>query len=137
MKKPLFWEMFFLLTIVGVLNYIATENYLYWSTNEFDSVVHFFGGATLGAFFLWLYFFSDFFIPQERSLKRFLIVSVVSALFVAVAWEIYELVLGEAVFSGSQYSYDTTLDIIMDTLGILAATFYGYIKELEVRKRVQ
>jgi hypothetical protein len=73
MKKPLFWEMFFLLALVGVLNYIATLYDLYWSLSEFDSVVHFFGGATLGAFFLWFYFFSGFFAPPKRKLINFLL----------------------------------------------------------------
>ena len=38
--------------------------------SEFDSVVHFFGGTTLGAFFLWFYFFSGFFVPQKRDLTK-------------------------------------------------------------------
>lgn len=127
--------MLFLLAIVGILNYIAVENSLYWSTNEFDSIVHFFGGATWGAFFLWFYFFSGFFSPKKRDLFNFLLISVISSMFIAIGWEIYELVLGEAVFSGPNYQYDTTLDIIMDTLGILAACFYGYMKEIELKNK--
>ncbi|OHB15217.1 MAG: hypothetical protein A2431_01950 [Candidatus Zambryskibacteria bacterium RIFOXYC1_FULL_39_10] len=128
-KQPLFWETFVLLTTVGVLNYIANIYHLYWSVNEFDSLVHFLGGATLSAFFLWLYFYSGFFNPTNRKLKDFLLVSVLGAMFVAVSWEIYELFLGEAVMNKAEYPFDTMLDIIMDLLGILAICFYGYLKE--------
>jgi hypothetical protein len=134
MKKPLFWEMFFLLALVGVLNYIATLYDLYWSLSEFDSVVHFFGGATLGAFFLWFYFFSGFFAPPKRKLINFLLAAIFSSMFVAVSWEIYELLLGEAIFSGPKYGYDTSLDLFMDFLGVLATTFYAYMKEVDTEK---
>ena len=128
-KQSLFKETFILLALVGVLNYIANLYHLYWSTNEFDSLVHFLGGATLSAFFLWLYFYSDLFNPAERKLKNFLLVSIFGAMFVAVSWEIYELFLGEAVINKAEYPFDTMLDIIMDLLGILAVCFYGYLKE--------
>ncbi len=130
-KKPLFLEMFILLTIVGILNYIATIYHLYWSIYEFDSVVHFFGGATLSAFFLWIYFFSGFFNPQNRSLKQFLIISIIGAIFIGVSWEIFELFLGEAVLQKADYPYDTMMDLIMDFLGALAICFYAFIREIK------
>lgn len=129
LRKPLFKEMFFLLALVGVLNYFANIYHLYWSTNEFDSLVHFLGGATLSAFFLWLYFYSGLFNPTDRKLKNFLLVSILGAMFVAVSWEIYELFLGEAIMNKAEYPFDTMLDIIMDLLGILAVCFYGYLME--------
>ena len=120
--------MFVLFMIVGVLNYIATVNHLYWSIYEFDSLVHFLAGAALSMFFLWLYFFSGFFNSQNRSLAKFLLIAVLGSMFMAVSWEIYELVLGEAVFHKVEYPFDTTLDIIMGFLGAIAACFYGYLK---------
>lgn len=128
-KQLLFKETFILLALVGVLNYIANLYHLYWSTYEFDSLVHFLGGATLSAFFLWLYFYSGLFNPTERKLKNFLLVSILGSMFIAVSWEIYELFLGEAVMNKAEYPFDTMLDIIMDMLGILAICFYGYLKE--------
>ncbi len=128
-KKPLFWEMFILLVIAGTLHLVATIFHFYWSTYELDSVVHFFGGAALSAFFLWLYFFSDLFNPQKRNLAKFLIVSTLGAMFVAVSWEIFELLLGEAMIQKIDYSYDTMMDLIMDFLGAVALCFYTYIKE--------
>ena len=129
LKKPLFWEMFALLAIVGVLNYIANVYHLYWFVYEFDSIVHFLGGATLSAFFLWLYFFSGFFNPKNRSLKYFLIISIIGMIFVAVSWEIFELFLGEDILQKAEYPYDTMMDLIMDFLGAITISFYAFIKE--------
>lgn len=130
MKKPLFWETVGLLAVVAILNYFATKYHLYWSVSEFDSLVHFLGGATLAMFFLWLYFFSGKFAPKRRDLNYFLLVSVAGSVFVAFCWEIYEILLGEAKFNLGEYPADTFLDIIMDILGMVAACFYGYTKEL-------
>jgi len=129
LKKPLFWEMFVLIVSVGGLNYIANLYHLYWSIYEFDSLVHFLGGATLSAFFLWLYFFSGFFNPQKRNLTKFLIISITGAMFVAISWEIFELFLGEAIINKAEYPYDTMMDITMDLLGIIAVCLYAYIEE--------
>jgi hypothetical protein len=130
-QKPLFWETFTLLVLVGVLNQIAVTYSLYWSLAEFDSVVHFFGGAALAMFFLWLYFFSGWFAPKNRTLKNFLLVAILGGVFVAVLWEVYELILGESVMQKQEYPFDTTLDFIMDLLGMLGACFYGYLKEIK------
>ena len=129
LKKPLFKEMFILLAMVGVLNYVAVVYHLYWSVYEFDSVVHFLGGATLSAFFLWLYFFSGFFSPKNRSLKNFLLIAIIGMIFIAVSWEIFELFLGENVLQKSEYAYDTMMDLIMDFLGAVSIAFYAFLKE--------
>lgn len=131
LKKPLFLEMFVLLFIAGILNLVATIYHLYWSIYEFDSTVHFFGGATLSAFFLWLYFFSGFFDPQKRNLTKFLTVAIVGAMLVAVSWEIFELFLGDGMVQKAEYSYDTMMDLTMAFLGALSMVFYGYLKQYE------
>jgi len=128
-KKPLFWEMLILLAVVGILNYVAHYYHLYWSVYEFDSIVHFLGGATLSAFFLWLYFFSGFFKPQDRSLKYFFIIAIIGTIFIGVSWEIFELFLGEDVLQKTEYPYDTMMDFIMDFLGAITIAFYAFIKE--------
>lgn len=133
-KKPLFWELFLLVVVVGTLNSFALVYDLYWHIYELDSLVHFLGGALVAIFFIWIYFFSGFFNPSNRNFGTFLKIAFVGSIFVAVSWEIYELLLGEAAIQKTEYAYDTTLDFIMDTLGILVACFYGYIKELEINK---
>lgn len=131
LTKPLFWETFFLLALVGFLNFVAGKYHLYWSITEFDSLMHFLGGAFVSIFFLWLYFFSGFFSSAKRSITQFLLVSFFGVLFIATIWEIYELILGEAKFARTSYAFDTTLDFIMDFLGALAACMYGYLKKIK------
>lgn len=129
LKKPFFLETFVLLVIVGTLNWLASVYDLYWSVYEFDSLVHFLGGATLAAFFIWFYFYSGVFGETQVNLKRFLLVAMTGAMFLAVAWEIYEFLIGEVNIMGLEYPFDTTLDFVMDFLGALAFCFYGYLKE--------
>jgi glucan phosphoethanolaminetransferase (alkaline phosphatase superfamily) len=129
LKKPLFWEMVIFFSVVLALHIVATIFHLYWSINEFDSLVHFFAGAALSMFFLWLYFFSGFFNPPKRSLAKFLIISILGSMFIALSWEIYELILGEVMVQKANYPFDTMMDLIMDFLGAVAACFYGYIYE--------
>ncbi len=136
LKKPLFWETFALLFIVGILNYVATHFHLYWVVNEFDSLVHFLGGALVSMFFLWLYFFSGAFLPAKRNFFYFLLISSLGVLFVSVVWEIYELLLGEASFAKTAYSYDTTLDFIMDFLGAYAVCLYAYLRKIKYEPEV-
>ncbi len=97
----------------------------------FDSVMHFLGGATVGIFFLWLYFYSGLFAPAKRGLKHFILLSIVSVVFIGVAWEIYELILGEAELRKEEYKPDLLLDFIMDFLGALFASLYAYFKEIK------
>lgn len=134
LKKPLFLEAVILFLLAGALHLVATIYHLYWSIYEFDSIVHFFAGAALAIFFLWFYFFSEYFDPKKRSLKKFLIITFFGSMFVALSWEIYEIVFKQTFVQKNDYAYDTTMDIIMDILGILAGCFYGFMKELEIKK---
>lgn len=120
--------MFILLVIVWVLNYVAGIYHLYWSVYEFDSLVHFLAGASVSLFFLWFYFYSGFFNSQKKNLTKFLLISILGAMFIAVSWEIFELLLGEALVQKSEYAYDTSLDLIMVFLGTMVGCFYAYLK---------
>lgn len=131
MRKPLFREFFVFFLIVGVLNYFANVYNWYWAIAPFDSFMHFLGGIVVVLFFLWLYFYSGAFAPSKRSLSHFLLVAILGLILVAVAWEVYELLLGEAEFNKAGYPFDTGLDFVMDTLGGLTACLYAYMKELE------
>lgn len=122
-------EIVILFLAVLALHVVATVYHLYWSIYEFDSLVHFLGGAGLSLFFIWFYFFSAFFNPQKRNLMKFLVVSTLGALFVGFFWETYELIWKQTMASKADYSYDLMMDLIMDFLGIVAACFYAYIRE--------
>lgn len=123
--------MFVLFALVGILNQIAYHYDLYWTVWEFDSLVHFLAGTALGALSLLLYFFTELFKPKKRNLIEFLKISILGLVAVALMWEIYELVIGEAVMLGPKYPFDTVLDLIMGVLGATVMCFYAYIKELK------
>ncbi len=131
-RKPLFIELFLLLFVAGILNFIAQKFYLYWSIKEFDSLIHFLGGAFVSFVFLWLFFYSGLFNPKDRSLKNFLLVSTLSVILVGILWENYELLIGATDVNELEYPFDTSLDIVMDTLGSLSACLYAYIKEINI-----
>jgi hypothetical protein len=129
LKKPLLIEAIILFLVVGILHLVATIYHLYWSIYEFDSVVHFFAGAALAAFFLWFYFFSGYFNPPKRTLTKFLLISILGAMSIAIFWEIYELIFRQTMVQKADYPYDTMMDILMSLLGVLVGCFYAYIKE--------
>jgi hypothetical protein len=131
-RKPLFVETIILFLIVAVLHFFATIHHLYWSIGEFDSVVHFFAGFALALFFSWFYFFSGFFSPQKRSLGKFLLVTLLGSMFVAISWEIYELIFRQTMVQKVDYPFDLMMDIIMDFLGTVAGCFYSYLRENKV-----
>jgi hypothetical protein len=134
LKKPLFIEAFALLAITGILDKVANIYHLYWSTSEFDSMVHFFGGAAVSASFLWLYFFSGFFNPPKRNLKNFLTVSILGGMFIGIMWEALELLVGAEMIHKAGYPLDATMDLIMDSLGGMAICLYGYLKETKFQE---
>lgn len=130
MQKPLFKEFAFIVIFVAIINFIAVYKNLYWTIKEFDSLMHFLGGASAVLGTLWAYFFSGFFNPQKRELRHFLVLSLLGLVFVSVAWEVYELFMGVTFVAWREYSFDVTLDFIMDFLGGMAACLYAYMKEI-------
>jgi hypothetical protein len=134
-KKILLPETFIMLVIVVVLDYVARAYHLYWSIYEFDSLVHFLAGATLGLFFVWLYFFSGFLKPQKRNLSKFIIVSILGALVVGVSWETYEIIFKQTMVQKADYPYDLMMDLIMDFLGALSGCFYAFLREEKINAK--
>ncbi len=129
LRQKLFKEFFVLSALVGGLNWWALQADLYWRWYWFDSMMHFLGGALVASFFLWLYFYSGVFKPEQRNLTHFLLIALLGIALVGFSWEIYELVLGEARRSRELYIFDTTVDLIMDTLGALMVCLFAFIKE--------
>jgi predicted membrane channel-forming protein YqfA (hemolysin III family) len=130
-KRTLFAEFFIMAVLVGSLNQVATAYNLYWKIEQFDSLMHFLGGALCAIFTIWLYFYSDLFKPADRSLKRHFFISLLGVIFISVCWEIFELVTGTAVAHWNEYTFDTSLDYTMDFLGGVAACLYAYMKQVQ------
>lgn len=129
--------MFGLLIVIGALHQLATTLYFYWTIHEFDSFMHFLGGAWIALFTLWLYFFSGIFEPTSRRGLNFLLVSLLSLIIIGVFWEAFELFFGITSTATREYIPDTVLDLIMDTLGALVACMYAYMKELDQDRNKQ
>jgi len=128
MKTRLFLHAFFLLVLVGVLNYIATKFYLYWSTSWFDTIVHTLAGATVGMTMIlfWQYRHPHLSLPDFN--RRHLVkIGVSAAVVIGILWEIYELSFGITTFAdGIHYVTDTASDLACDTIGGFLGSLYAY-----------
>lgn len=93
---------------LAMLAHLAVANYLYWRYPWFDLPMHYLGGMMLGTLLVSI-------LMHFR--PRFYMIGVAG---VAVGWEIFEYTLGFP--RESNYVFDTSLDLLMDTLG--ATTIY-------------
>ncbi len=104
------------------LNRIALDNYYYWLYWWYDIMMHFLGGCIVGGLAAWAALRRD----ESLSLRQTLIFTLASIVVIGVGWELFEYFTGQYV--GQQgIVLDTTLDLVMDTLGALttAAILYA------------
>jgi hypothetical protein len=122
-KKPLLIELLTLTLAVAVLHWLATILFLYWAFWWFDILMHFLGGAFVGALALFVFFSSDILPYPSRHPAVVLSVVLGSVLIVGLAWELWEIFMGLTdVFSQQG---DTIIDLVMDFVGGLVIYFYG------------
>jgi hypothetical protein len=125
LKQPLFIISFILILIIGILHIIALKFFLYWSIPWFDNLMHFLGGLWFGTISIWFFYFSGYagkFTP-EFTARNVFTVSIASVIAIGVLWEIFEIYAGVLSFV-TNYSLDTSFDLLMDTLGAAAAALY-------------
>ncbi len=130
-KKPFFPLIFFVILGIAISHFIALKFYLYWALPWFDIMMHFLGGFWFGFIFLWFLFFSKYVQVSKRDdLKYFIILALLSAFSVGVAWEIFEYLAGLS-FVGGEGFFDTILDLIMDSVGgvVSAMILHRYYKK--------
>lgn len=114
-QKKIFYAMFGVLALTGILNTLGTTLYLYWTVIWFDMIMHFLGGL-----FVSLFFFSLFsFFRSGLSYTEKLVLGLVFSVLVGLVWEYYELIVGVTDLAEVGYWPDTGMDIVMDTLGAL------------------
>ncbi len=124
-KKPLFAEVALLAIAVAFLDRVCRFLLLYWTTEWADIGMHFLGGLFIGIVALFVFFTSGYIaLPKENMLLVF-VVTIASVLVIGLAWELWEIFMGLTNVLRDQA--DTILDIIMDTLGGLAAI--GYVRQ--------
>src|SRR5690242_3570078 len=105
LSQRFFKEFVVVFVSVWVLNFFALKYDLYWTIHEFDSLVHFLGGAMVGMGFIYGFYSSGIFRPNEVTLWGFIRIAMLGTLFVSVGWEIYELVTGTALIGNDTYAY--------------------------------
>lgn len=116
-NKKILISLFSLTVLLFFLHGIATVFELYWSVWWIDIVNHLVGGAVVSMIgvLLWLNG------KEKRPPKPLELLLFV--LFVSIAWEVFEFSFGLMSFSEKGVKFDTSLDIVMDLLGILVARF--------------
>ena len=123
-KTSLFKHTLILLFTVSVLDFVGQILYFSWTLWWFDVILHFLSGACVGmaTILAWNYFF----MPQEISKLKMILIAFVGALTVGLLWEVYELYIGATFFSdGVVYIRDTFSDLIMDVCGGFFGTLYS------------
>jgi hypothetical protein len=112
-------------SILAGVHIIALKLFLYWHYFWFDLPMHFLGGSVvvLGAFS-----FAELKIPYFY--KIIMSPYAVSAFLVVVmaGWEVFEIWAGIPI--EANFLFDTTLDVIMGTLG----GFVGYFVATRVKE---
>lgn len=107
----------FLGLVIAFLQYIASKHFLYWEFWWFDIVMHLLGGLLFALTAYW------FLRNEFRNLFNTRVIEFVFVLIfvmlVGVLWEVFEYVTG--AYYAVNYSLDTTLDLIMDGVGVLVA----------------
>ncbi len=126
-SKGIIWLLAVSALLLGVLQTLALEYYLYWTVWWFDILMHFLGGFWIGLIVLW--FYKAFLGERARSDHGYL-VSLLGVILVGVAWEVMEL-LGGLTGGEEGYAFDTILDLIMDIVGAIVATYVVFRKSLK------
>ena|SRR3989344_6435118 len=120
LTHPIFLAGFSLLTLIGFIHTSATTLLWYWQYPWMDIAVHFLAGLIVGFFALWLImrvFGTEHLVWRVGSLYFTLAAVVV----VGVVWEVFEYMVG--IPRGTNYQFDTSLDMLMNVLGSIIAVF--------------
>ena len=133
LKQKLFIEQFILIAVIAVLHFLALKFYLYWTFEWFDILMHFLGGLWVALVATWFFFFSGFLYKDIKPIKKVKIfsIAIISVIIVGVLWEVWELEADLVFIDEAGYFFDTSLDLVMDTLGGVVAFIYTKQKYLK------
>jgi uncharacterized BrkB/YihY/UPF0761 family membrane protein len=111
MNRPLILALLSVI-IVGALDFMGRMFDLYFIFYWYDILLHFMGGLAVTLIIVWL---------SRRKVSWWKISLI--ALCIAIGWEWFEYYFGIALLPGELYRADTSIDIVMDCLGIALALF--------------
>ncbi|MFT5179947.1 MAG: hypothetical protein ACI9GH_000372 [Candidatus Paceibacteria bacterium] len=121
-RKPIFWEIFFLIILIAVLHKVALVFFLYWTTGWYDIMMHLLGGFWLSISIIFIFFTSGHIrFPKEHKPLVFLF-TISGVLVIGLGWELWELFAG--LTDVLEDLIDTVIDVIMDSIGGTLAFIY-------------
>ena len=120
--KKLLKRILFLIFFILIVNYIASSLYWYYSIWWFDMPMHFLGGFWLGLAFLWFLF-------VEKLSLQLIFKIMVGILLVGFLWEVFEVLVNDAITQNPFNILDTASDVFFDLAGGALAILY-YIKRI-------
>lgn len=128
-----------LLAMHGFAIAIAGYYYYFW----LDIVMHFWGGLTVGLFFIWFFYYSGRLPAQVWPQSVFLLLAMGFGALVGVGWEFFEFLFDIFIAQKTHAPFaqlglqDTMMDLFMDLLGVLiigaSFVFSGAWKERNIR----
>lgn len=110
-----FWPMFIVVSVVAVLHSVAIDKAYYWTLPWYDIMMHFLGGVWLAFFIFWIHATKP--LPFKLGVAQVLLF----VIGVGLLWEAYELFFKMTFVGDPEYPFDTSLDLVMDTLGGVVA----------------
>ncbi len=126
MKQKLPFLVIGTLCLVYVLHIVAIVLRLYWTSWWFDEIVHALAGFSVGLSYL---MFRSYFSWLEKSVGAGTAL-ILGVFIVGVSWEVFEWYAGLASVHIEGYWLDTSMDVIADMLGGIAA--YKYFKKHDI-----
>ncbi len=116
-RSRLLIAMLLLVCIVAAMHISALVFSLYWRYIWFDMPTHFLGGVFISLLLLWTCYFSGYVrYTVTPSTRAIFLCMVIGTLLVGIGWEVFERAMG-LTWSAKGYWLDTSLDLLMDTLG--------------------
>ncbi|MFZ2886688.1 MAG: hypothetical protein WA021_02595 [Minisyncoccia bacterium] len=112
-NRALFYIQALLLALIAIVHAFALMHDLYWYYPLLNRAAHFSGGLWVALATIWL-------LAHLAREFRFVRVMTIVVL-VSIAWEIFEVAIG--MTHEQNYVLDTSLDLIMDTLGGMCGFF--------------
>ncbi len=121
-RYPLLLEFLVVGVIISVAHYFASHSGLYYAVAATDVAMHFLGGLWVGLGALLFFFTSGTVRLPRRDARVVAVITIVSAMAVGLAWEVYEL--WDGLVDPVLDRADTSLDLVMDFLGAAVAFWY-------------
>jgi len=114
-----------LVCVIALMQSAAIVFSLYWTLWWYDILLHFLGGIFIGLLVLWVRFLSGYFPAPSFpwSHGHLFLFTLFWTLIIGVGWEVFEWLVGNT-WSMERYWLDTTLDVALDLIGSIVASFY-------------